>query len=421
MTSSSNSLEIGDKMYVALQGRVSIYVIGKDAAKDGSRENEAINAEVLDFLNEVCSKKKLDRSALGVLVYSGENATFGEVALVEVDSVRTATVVADNHIDLLTIDRDLFNRCLRGVVAEDMQAKSSFVDRNPAFRAWPPRQRKQLVISLTTEKVSYGARVIRQGQAATHAYFISSGEVEINLEPRQYKSQFPRVWTEMESLIPDLRSSKRALNLTPHEDRIQRLAVHRPQQICILGENEHLGALEMILGLDHYIESACTKSACVLLKLGRPQFDRLMKRKFALPTIENLKENLASRLCLYIYQCPPNDAAFLKYLNMKLADASLMATLRKSKQVFDTNGVFQGAIVDKERSEARTELMKRLHMSADRAASLPPEDMSEVVVANMDKRLKLWSEKSNLNGGKLVRLQTAHEFRGSTPAASNVA
>lgn len=58
-------------MYVALQGRVSIYVIGKDAAKDGSRENEAINAEVLDFLNEVCSKKKLDRSALGVLVYSG--------------------------------------------------------------------------------------------------------------------------------------------------------------------------------------------------------------------------------------------------------------------------------------------------------------------------------------------------------------
>lgn len=168
------------------------------------------------------------------------------------------------------------------------------------------------------------------------------------------------------------------------------------------------GALEMILGLDHYIESACTKSACVLLKLGRPQFDRLMKRKFALPTIENLKENLASRLCLYIYQCPPNDAAFLKYLNMKLADASLMATLRKSKQVFDTNGVFQGAIVDKERSEARTELMKRLHMSADRAASLPPEDMSEVVVANMDKRLKLWSEKSNLNGGKLVRLQTAH-------------
>lgn len=52
---------------------------------------------------------------------AGENATFGEVALVEVDSVRTATVVADNHIDLLTIDRDLFNRCLRGVVAEDMQ------------------------------------------------------------------------------------------------------------------------------------------------------------------------------------------------------------------------------------------------------------------------------------------------------------
>ena len=53
--------------------------------------------------------------------FPGSNLTFGEVALVEQDCIRTATVVANSHLDLLVIDRDLFNRCLHGVVAEDMK------------------------------------------------------------------------------------------------------------------------------------------------------------------------------------------------------------------------------------------------------------------------------------------------------------
>ncbi|GFR66288.1 hypothetical protein ElyMa_003679300 [Elysia marginata] len=52
-------------------------------------------------------------------------------------------------------------------------------------------------------------------------------------------------------------------------------------------------------------------------------------------------------------------------------------------------------------------VLKRLHMNSENAAELPPEDMSEIALAKMDKRLRLWSEKTNMNGSKLAGLQSS--------------
>ena len=54
-----------------------------------------------------------------------------------------------------------------------MQAKSDFIGRNPIFQTWPLRHRKQLSISMITEKFSYGDKIIKQGQEADRVYFIS--------------------------------------------------------------------------------------------------------------------------------------------------------------------------------------------------------------------------------------------------------
>ena len=47
----------------------------------------------------------------------GPGATFGEVALLkEDDCVRTASIIAsDDEVDLIEIDRDLYNRCARNL------------------------------------------------------------------------------------------------------------------------------------------------------------------------------------------------------------------------------------------------------------------------------------------------------------------
>lgn len=42
-----------------------------------------------------------------------EGKSFGEVALMSEDSVRNATVIADEETDLLVISRELFNRSMK--------------------------------------------------------------------------------------------------------------------------------------------------------------------------------------------------------------------------------------------------------------------------------------------------------------------
>ena len=161
----------------------------------------------------------------------------------------------------------------------------------------------------------------------------------------------------------------------------------------------------MVLGLPTFLETVVARSTVTLLKLRRQQFDRIFKRRYAVQALETIKHYLAQRLCLYIYQCPSTDAAFLKFMNIRLADAAHLKNLRKT--TYDEDGVFSGAVgrESKESSEQRTELMKRLHMPRGTGITMPTEDLSEVALANMNMRLKVWSYNSQLNGGQLLRIQ----------------
>ena len=50
-----------------------------------------------------------------------EGQTFGEIALINPDCIRTASVVADEETDLVVIDRDLYNRSVSQVRIQAMQ------------------------------------------------------------------------------------------------------------------------------------------------------------------------------------------------------------------------------------------------------------------------------------------------------------
>ena len=56
-----------DRLYIALQGDIGIYVSQKDSDTD-----DKFNAEVLQTVNKAAESKTLDRSQLGVLVFGGE-------------------------------------------------------------------------------------------------------------------------------------------------------------------------------------------------------------------------------------------------------------------------------------------------------------------------------------------------------------
>ena len=171
------------------------------------------------------------------------------------------------------------------------------------------------------------------------------------------------------------------------------------------------GCMEMILGLDSYLETAVARSTVTLLKLRRQQFERIFKRRYAAGTLDTFRDYLAQRLCLYIYQCPQPSSAFLKFINIRLADADVLKNLRKAMYEM-RDGVFGGAAgggasvqEQKERSEKMVELKKRLHIPSGWEISLPAEDLADIALANLSKRLKVWSLLSQVNGGRPVRIQ----------------
>ncbi|GFO08771.1 CAMP-dependent protein kinase regulatory subunit [Plakobranchus ocellatus] len=392
--------DIGDSMYAILQGDVTVHVI-----TDTENEHECFSK-----VEAAINKKKFNKVDFGnEVAYKGSGTCVGEVALLRDNCMRTASCITATVTDFIVIDRQLYSVSVKEFLEKQYQDKTQFVDRNPLFRLWTPKQRNQLVISLTKVRIGYNERLVKQGREVDGVYFVFKGDVTISIESHRYKRQFPALYTELKKLLPELITESRRATQAPHELRKERLAGHKPQEICILGENEIIGAVEMLLGLESHIETAIAPGECELLMLRRAQFERLFRRKYAAVTLEKLREAQAQKLCLYIYQSDPSRVEFLKFLNMRLMDSSVLQEVKKSKHAKARQAANIGAqkITKSVEEKDIISVLKRLHMNSDSAAELPPEDMSEIALAKMDRRLRVWSEKTNMNGSKLAGLQSS--------------
>ncbi|KER32146.1 hypothetical protein T265_12859, partial [Opisthorchis viverrini] len=103
---------------------------------------------------------------------------FGEVALLDKESLRTATVIADCETELIVVDRALYNRSLKEVHQVELREKAEFVNRCPTFEGWPYALLKQVGLSLRKVTMSYGAPVVRQGEPLNKMFFLLSATKE---------------------------------------------------------------------------------------------------------------------------------------------------------------------------------------------------------------------------------------------------
>ena len=68
------------------------------------------------------------------LVMIGPGKSFGELALVQTNLVRNASVIADQQTDLIVVNRDLYNRSLKAAQQQELAAKAHFVNNFQLFR-----------------------------------------------------------------------------------------------------------------------------------------------------------------------------------------------------------------------------------------------------------------------------------------------
>ncbi|XP_062594753.1 uncharacterized protein LOC134256151 [Saccostrea cucullata] len=284
----------GDCFYMILGGKISIYILNKEKNEEG---DETVPLDQIGTRN---AKGQLDRSKLGIFVtHLGTGVPFGDVALMSEDCVRTATIIAEEETDLLVVDRALYNRAVKEVLAKEYEDKVSFINNNPLFAAWPPRYKKQLTMAMFKEEFTYNTTLVKQGDPVDIIYFLIRGHVELRTDPAMHPVQYPKIYldtmNEGERLI---RRDKVRPPTEPHYNNSTHLRKkdhHKHVKMFLLGRNESVGELEVLLGMDTYMQTAvCTEKVEVLV-LEMKHYERLFVKRHP-RTIDDMRRVLEIKL-----------------------------------------------------------------------------------------------------------------------------
>ena len=106
------------------------------------------------------------------LSFADSGKSFGELALINEDCVRNATIIADETTDLVVVNRALYNRSLKSFQAKEFEERKYFVESNPLFSNWQPKYKKQMAMSLRKEIITFDSPIIRQGATVDGLCFL---------------------------------------------------------------------------------------------------------------------------------------------------------------------------------------------------------------------------------------------------------
>ncbi|KAK2140847.1 hypothetical protein LSH36_1230g00027, partial [Paralvinella palmiformis] len=93
-------------------------------------------------------------------------------ALINKNTVRNASIIADESTDLLVVNKELYDRSLKAAQEAEFNDRNNFVKYHPFFSEWSPKHKKQLAMSLEKSKYPFEGHICRQGEPAMRLYFM---------------------------------------------------------------------------------------------------------------------------------------------------------------------------------------------------------------------------------------------------------
>ncbi|XP_013410684.1 uncharacterized protein LOC106173901 [Lingula anatina] len=312
--------DTGNRFYIILGGQISIYINNKieEDEASGSVESGRLRKKTAA---EVPGYKAIDRSVYGAFVTTlGEGKSFGEVALITEDCVRTATVIADTKTDLLVVSRELFNRCLRAAQEQEFNAKMAFANTCEYFCNWRPKYKKQVAMSLIRRKAAFDEKIVKQGSSVEGIFFVIKGQVKITMDPSSHWRQNSAVW-QVDSCFwtkvmrPDFRSKLCGMESAKVEEQERS---RRDVEVCIAAPLEAIGEVEVSLDIPTYLQTATAIEPCELLLLTKRAYDRLVLKKYT-KTADALIAQSRNKIGRRLERFSKNDNPyFLRCLWLKL-------------------------------------------------------------------------------------------------------
>ncbi|KAL3831970.1 hypothetical protein ACJMK2_023658, partial [Sinanodonta woodiana] len=320
-------------------------------SKEGQDENDAIEGETKLVQTDEEKNKlvPLDRSKYGKFIMKyDQGKAFGEVALVHRDSIRNATVISDEEVNLMVIGQDLFDRALRVEQEKKYAEIREFIDAHPFFCHMTQKIKKLLEMSLRKETFIFDTNIVQQGEPVTGLRFLLSGGAKIIVEPKKHQKQYQNLWPFEASVdiismeFEHLRDQRRAAILRKYEDpavwetKSEEMVIRRTEgyaaiekkmqektiNLCTVQGGEVVGDTELLIGLKTYMQTVrCTANTDVFV-LDTKNFERLVGKKNP-TTIDVMREYVKSKLKTRMEMKNGDLIPFLQYLHCKLTEQSL--------------------------------------------------------------------------------------------------
>ncbi|XP_063399051.1 uncharacterized protein LOC134683669 [Mytilus trossulus] len=315
----------GDCFFIILNGSVAIFIGSSITKEDGRQEGALEEPESLTKdtgitdLQEDFKEMKFDRSNFGKYVGKIESGkSFGELALLNTDCVRNASIIAEEATDLIVINRELFNRCIRLFHAKEFAERNQFVETNPLFRGWLPKFKVQMAMSLRKEKLNFERVIVKQGDRFDGLRFITSGQAKLTSDPHMHSIQYPDYYPlpdvdelekdeVRESLRQELKMNecksatksrpKLFTNDTDRSDKRSPKQSNRNIELCLICSQEIIGDMEVAMELDTYSYTVTCIQETEMYVLDQKNYERLIEKRHP-QTIEKIKNSVQEKYSL---------------------------------------------------------------------------------------------------------------------------
>ncbi|VDK87487.1 unnamed protein product [Dibothriocephalus latus] len=203
-----------DGILILISGAVSMFTSSEHRRKNGSggahclhfwKESGDPNSVKLSKSfdsNDNATRVHLDRSKLGRFVGTIDpGQSLGEYDLLQAETSRQSSFIADEACRLMVVDGELYDYCLRPFRGLQFSARQKFAQSCPLFASWPKRFIEMAVMSLKPQSAVFGMNIVEQGEAVNGLIFLVSGEVKIQMNLSLHVAQYRQL---------DLESFKRS-------------------------------------------------------------------------------------------------------------------------------------------------------------------------------------------------------------------
>ncbi|CAH8495224.1 unnamed protein product [Schistosoma mattheei] len=297
--------EEGDCFYIILSGQVSIYV-NTELVHD---DQEVVHQqdEFVPVVKHSVERKATNREKCGNYVVSfGTGASFGELALINKDCIRNATVIADRKTHLAVINRATYNRSLKDVHEADFKKRIEFINKCPLFNGWIQSLKKQAAMSLVQTDFPFEANLVRQEEPVNGLLFIISGQAQVSVDILKHPKQYPNLKLAAYSVTSTDMDDHKLIHTENPNYPVRRMgyivnerrSALKKIDLCIIGPGTILGEFEYGFNLKTYMQTAICIEPTSAYILGGRNFERLIQSRRNPDGLKQIRE-IAERNILY--------------------------------------------------------------------------------------------------------------------------